>query len=111
MTADRITFDGEHPDELVLHGVTVHLERMSWHLWWGMITLPSGAVVDLTFRDLGIDIEAEHEAALPTSYGPELLGCDTEWTSHGRLHRCRINPHQHSDSLRHLCECGSWKKD
>lgn len=111
MTADRITFDGDHPDELVLTGVTVHLERMSWHSWWGEIILPSGVSVDLAFRDLNIDFEAKDEAALPISYGPDLLGCTTEWSSHGRLHRCRINPNQHADSLRHLCECGSWKKE
>lgn len=73
--ADRITFDGDHPDELVLTGVTVHLERQSWHSWWGRIAQPSGRSVELNFTDLRIDIEAEDEEWLPVEYGPDLLGC------------------------------------
>lgn len=87
-------------DEVVLTGVTLHIERMSWHDWW-FCADKDGEQIDFYAADLQIS-DQDGFSDLVQVREP-LLGCDVEWGKYPRFHRCERTKPNHR---KHVCECG-----
>ena len=108
--SDRIKFDddGDQLDEIVLTGVTVHMERMSHHGWWMVMRNPeTGESVDLWWQATAEPVvDDAYPSVKHVIHGP--LGCHgPPWIDRkGGDHRCDVDKFEH---VRCRCECGATK--
>jgi hypothetical protein len=103
---DRIQYDGDDLSEIVLTGVTLHLERLSHHDWH-LAAYRDG-------QDLLLDFSTSLEPDLRATEWPGVERidhdrlphpCPTRWAHLGK-HQCdRAGRHKG----RHKCECGAQK--
>ncbi len=107
MTGDRVTYDGDEIDEIVLSNATVHLERLDQH--WSLLVIrrDDGVLFHLQVRDVTeFEVEnrwyVENELNPPLDYGTE---CSHTWVDRsGSKHRC-VKGRTHNQC--HRCECGT----
>lgn len=99
--SDRIQYDADELDEIVLTNVTLHLERMSHHGWY-LGGYRDGEHLSVWFEasqepvvDEGDWKELEH-----THHGPLTYACPVRWDGH----RCEVEKKNHRV---HKCECGA----
>lgn len=107
---DRFQFDGSQLDEIVLSGVTFHIERMSHHGWWlGVTDEDTGEHLSLWWQATGeLVIETDRfDGAELVQRPPVHYACPTHWIDRrGGEHRCEVD----KEHARHRCECGATKK-
>lgn len=107
---DRMQWDGDQLDEVVLSNVTFHIERMSHHGWWMAIDdRETGERIDFWWHasaepvvEYGDWADVEQVNREPLAYP-----CDTRWTDRrGSEHQCESEKAGH---VQHRCECGARK--
>lgn len=103
---DRFQWNSGELDEIVLTGVTFHIERMSHHGWWMSVRDPkTGEDVHLWWRAIAEPVvESSFTSAAQKDHGPLLYRCPHRWKDRrGGEHRCELD----QDHRRHHCECGA----
>ncbi len=110
--SDRFQYDddGRSLDEIVLTGVTLHLERMSHHGWWMSAHDPAtGDRVALHWtatREPVVEREG-FDRVETVIRGPLLYHADGSWSDRRADHRCEVDAPAHR---RCRCECGATRK-
>ena len=79
---DRLQWDGDDLDEVVLSNVVVHMERMSHHGWWMAIDdRETGERVDFWWHASGEPVvEGGFPSAEQVTREPLAYACPYRWT-------------------------------
>lgn len=114
MSGERFQYDddGDSLDEIVLCGVTFHIERMSHHGWWMAVHDPeTGERADFWWHSAAEPVMETDGFARAEQIirGPLTYACPTRWTDrrYGE-HRCEVEKSGH---VQHRCECGATRKE
>lgn len=103
----RFQYDdnGTHLDEIVLTGVTFHIERMSQHGWWlGVDDPETGQHLSMWWAATAEPVVEEDFADVRHYLRGPLLYHAPPWRDRkGGEHRCEI----HGDHKLCRCECGA----
>lgn len=107
--SDRIQYDGDQLDEVVLSDCMFHIERMGHHGWW-MAAYRDGKRISFWFsmsHEPVVEMDCGQVDGVETIHRePLAYWCQTAWTSRTGDHQCEIEK-PHKD---HRCECGAVRR-